>query len=212
MEELKPLEELTDPDPRNESWILLAADPPGRQMTVADQHEQMRELALPDSVPETVRSEFAITRTLWLYGWFYWPFYTLAGLHAHLTVEMGLHQRCEREGVYEELGLKRKNAGLKRLFEEALRRRWITDEDFERFREVRNARRQAGEEEFVWPKPEEVTREIPEDQHYSYLIREFTSYLRNAWAHPDHHSHWGFGQSYDELKIAHGILTTLFPS
>ncbi len=67
MEAIKSKEEFLEPDPRSISL--------GPSLEV--QYEMLEYFRLHEGVPDSVRSYMASIVTLWLYGWLYYPFYTL---------------------------------------------------------------------------------------------------------------------------------------
>lgn len=95
MEPFKRLADLTQADPRNQLWVVLDPSIPGgtRPITVADEYAEMAYLELPPSVPDDIRQHFAAVRMLWVYGWFYYPFYTWAGFHAAACAESALRRK-----------------------------------------------------------------------------------------------------------------------
>lgn len=194
MEILKPVEEITQPDSRNELLVILDPTVPDsrRYLQFTDQYEAMRKLELTEQVPETVRSAFAVVRMMWLYGWFHWPLYSAAEVHAHMCLEMALQIRCERDGVYAERKKNPKNAGLWWLLREAIERRWIVDG------KISYAKR-------FKPDAEDVT-----DQDYCKVLLETLPKLRNMMAHPNQHFVGLPGQSDLVIEIVHDLIEQIF--
>ena len=67
MEIVKRKEQFFEPDPRSRSL-----GPP-----LDNQYEMLSYFRLHDGVPDSIRSYMNSIVTLWLYGWFYYPFYTI---------------------------------------------------------------------------------------------------------------------------------------
>ncbi len=208
METLKPLDEICEPDTRH--TIFGGFDPEGVKgeegVSLQTQYAQMERLELPKSVPETVRSAYAVTRMLWVYGWFYWPFYTLALLHANTCLEMALHQRFLKDGLYDEEGdssRKAKNRTLSWLIKRAVEMGWLEDEAFEH---IRWWTRQTPP--FENEGDESGHQTAPDPQRYAKTLASTIPSTRNAQAHPGHYSH-GFPQVLP-LQNARDIIVQLF--
>ena len=97
-----------------------------------DRYELMSSLALPNNVPEHIRTYYDCTRMLWLYGWFFYPFYGLAGLHAAIAVEMALRHRLAEANIptFNKRGIP---LGLGGLMRKAVEKKVLKDEDLPRF-------------------------------------------------------------------------------
>lgn len=106
VEFIKPKEHFFEPDPRSQSL----APPP------ATQYEIVFYFRLHDGVPQSVRSYMNMVVTLWLYGWFYYPFYPLAVFHSATAVEMALQERFPKRG-----------RGLRKLLQPAKKAGLLTD-------------------------------------------------------------------------------------
>lgn len=188
MEVLKPLEEVCEADSRHE--ILGNFDP---DETLGDEgdslrsrHARMARLELSGTVPETIRSAYAVARTLWLYGWFYWPFYTLAEVHACLCVDLALYHR----GVQAELinpnaeKAHKAHPSLRQLFQMAIEQNWLADDAFEHVR-MWEERAQV-EEPFL---SDEGTAVTFDNRRYVHLLAETIPNRRDMSVHPPHYSH-----------------------
>lgn len=217
METLKTLHEITAADPRHAKRHSIGVEIPDdyRPPTLADLHQEMVDLALPESVPETIRSAFSVARTLWLYGWYYWAFHTVAEYEAVRCVEMALRAKCEAEGAYDPKPKSRRNRqriGLKGLFDLALEREWVRDTGFQNFRRL-----QAGEARFSLPAGtirSESQRGRLSDDPTSYTRRVFESlrYMRNRRFHPERHSHTMPANARLTMELACDLIRQLFPS
>ncbi len=82
---IKSKEQYFEPDPTNEIFPLLSLD---KHYEMVLQYCQIH-----GDVPEDVRSYFNAIITLYLYGWLYYPFFTLASERSLLAVEMALRKR-----------------------------------------------------------------------------------------------------------------------
>jgi hypothetical protein len=217
MEMLKPLCEITAADPRHVKGHSIAAEIPDEYQpaSLADLHQEMVRLALPDSVPEGTRSAFDVARTLWVYGWYYWAFHTVAEYEAVRCVEMALRAKCEAEGAYDPNPKSRRNReriGMAGLFGIALEREWVRDTGFQNFHRL-----QAGEARFSLPpgtiRSESQRRRLSDDP-MSYTRRVFESlrYMRNWRFHPDHHSHTMPENARRTMELAFDLIRQLFPN
>jgi hypothetical protein len=82
---IKSKEQYFEPDPTGKLFPLLSLDV---QYEMVLQYCQIH-----GDVPEDVRSYFNVAVTLYLYGWLYYPFYTLASERSFFAVEMALRKR-----------------------------------------------------------------------------------------------------------------------
>lgn len=234
---MKPLEQLFAPDPANLGFVALdSATGRGRPVTLADQHARAAVLALPAHVPEDVRGYFDSARTLWVYGWLHYPFYTWAGLHAGICVEMALKQRAAADGLPG--GAQRWT--LERLLREAVVRDWVRAADFPLLPEVLARRREmaqvlravAAYEAERGGSEDGTGGELPvisvpagggdrdgADAPTAAELEEIMAtrlgayrQLRNAQAHASAHSymlpHHGLGM----LRMARSVIAQLFPA
>jgi hypothetical protein len=64
----------------------------------ADHYEGISETQLHPAVPDDVRSCFEMAKSLVLYAWLYYPFFTTAHIHVALTVEMALRMKLPKAG------------------------------------------------------------------------------------------------------------------
>ncbi len=213
MEVFKSLDQLTDPDPRHQSIVLIDPSAPGyrRPLTLADQHARVSELELSESVPETIRSAYAVARMLWVHGWFYWPFYTLASFHAYLCLDMALAIRIAvADGVTDPA---RRTPSVTKMLERAVAERWVTDAGIAH---AQRSREKA--QRFVDSFPEEWSSKLApnpweeSDQHYCKILAETIPKMRNAFAHPKEYWHVMYGSSRLDLENVHGLIQQLFPS
>lgn len=65
---------------------------------VSDLIERANALVLPSSVPEEIRKMFEVAKGIYIYGWCYYPLFTVAVEHCYKVVEAGVRHK------YRELG------------------------------------------------------------------------------------------------------------
>lgn len=85
MVSIKSLEQFFERDPTNEFFSAL---------TLEHLYECVSQYCtLHEGVPEDIRDYVHVIVTLYLYGWLYYPFYTLASERSFFAVEMALRKR-----------------------------------------------------------------------------------------------------------------------
>ena len=202
MEELKNFDEIHSPDSRHASV--------GRELQAL--YDDVLTLTLPESVPESLRSAFAVACNLWLYGWFHWPFHTLAASEGYRLMEAALKDRCERDGVFEETGKQRHRSGLEWLFDQALKRSWIVDEGFENYH-----RYKARADGMLIPpgtiveQSQRAPIDFDDPQSYSRILVKCFQVARNRRSHPRGHFHSTANVGLFEMEFARDVLKQLFP-
>ncbi len=162
MEELKPLEQVTEPDFRNSI----------RRITLPLLHRIANETHLSATVPANVQSQFAIAKNAYVYSWFYYPFQTVALLFSFLAIELALSIRV-REANQEMFDSAREPT-LYPLLRYALQQRWLLDDGFDL---------EARGDLAVSEKIAKQYPNIPRDQRYSYNLLDVLVGLRNDLAH-----------------------------
>lgn len=197
MEPLKPLDALCKRDIRH---AMLDG-------TLEDLYQSVGALELPDHVPETVRSAFAVARMLKVYGWYYWPFHTLAQFHVLLALDMALAIRIAKEDAVDTHGWKSPSLGD--ALERAISERWITDDGITYVQRIREQVRRDQEAWGAWtdetlPDPWEES-----DQRYCRILERTLPFLRNTFAHPKHYWH-GMPRTL-EFENVHDLICQLFP-
>jgi hypothetical protein len=211
MEALKKPQDLCEPDRRNQYFVVLDQTVPGgvRPSTAEDRYLEMEALDLPGHIPEYIASAFAVARNLWMYGWFYWPFYALAGFQAHRCIEAALRDRHERGHPTELEGTPEKSPGLERLIRAAIKDGWIRDEGFEHYRRLKKARQEQEElfRELGWLSGDLPTRSPTE---YSEILARTIPYLRNQHAHGKGPLADLFGHTRLELELARDIIVQVY--
>lgn len=111
MEQLKALASIAEPDVRHRHFPAVKLE---------DTHREMARLELSPSVPEDVASAFAVARNIWLLGWFHWPLYTTANLHAFLCLEAALNVRARAAGLFKGVYARRRSPMLAKLLQKAV--------------------------------------------------------------------------------------------
>lgn len=211
----KAVDEITKSDVAG--FVVLDPEAPGfiRPVSLADDYEGALSLALPETVPAIVSTYWDATRMLWLYGWFYCPFYSMATVHANFAVELALKERFRTESIK----LSRKNSTLERMLEIAVEREWLVPEQFSNFKRRRQREREweatrAAIQEvdpdfFASPSTPPVDRKAElvgaMKRHLETLRR-----LRNDRAHPDGLYVVVPGMTYSEIEYARDLIAQLF--
>jgi hypothetical protein len=94
MEELKNINEITSPDNRTTSFVVVNRETgQKREFRICDLHEEVDLIKLDETVPEEVRSQFNVARNLCLYSWYCYSFHSVACFKAYSTIEMALRIR-----------------------------------------------------------------------------------------------------------------------
>ncbi|MEW6516816.1 MAG: hypothetical protein AB1439_07935 [candidate division FCPU426 bacterium] len=212
MATLKPLEELLKSDPIHKAFVLRNRETGEvRPLGLIDNYEIMKGLELSEKVSEDIQTAFVVVRTLWLYGWFCYPFYTLATFHAFLCLEMALRRKCQLEKYHEPDWPKDedRSPGLARLIKAAIKNNWITDAGIRHAQAIRNSPPdeldliEGYQQMAAGPEPWES-----DHQHYCKVLAETIPYLRNESAHPKMYFH-GIPESID-IQNTHDIIEQLF--
>ncbi len=212
MEVLKRPEQLCRPDPRNRLFVVMDPRTPGgtRPSTVEDRYMEMAALELPAGIPERIASAFAIARNLWTYGWFYWPFYALAGFQAYRCIEAALFMRYQSESDKNARAKSGKPA-LKALLRMAIDKAWIKDEGFHHFRDLAERRRYYEEivSEIRGLPPPDDTRSPTE---YSEQLARKIPAARNLHAHANAPTTVLFGRTRLDLELARDVIVQVLIS
>jgi hypothetical protein len=165
MEELKPLEKVTERDERLSYFGL----------TLEYLHYRASGITIGSAAPEAVHNQFTIAKNALVYSWFFYPFQPVALLYSILAVEQALSIRVKT--AKPEMFAGPREPTLYPLLAYALRQRWITDRGFN------------------LPEPDKAVMparvaaqfsDIPSDQRYSYSLLEVLVGLRNTLAHGEY--------------------------
>src|SRR5262249_14142595 len=121
--------------------------------TLADTFRRAAALELHVGVPEAVRSCMNAVKTLFVYGWFYYPFYGMIPFQASSVVEMALRLRIPWTSEGED------SRGLRNLLEQANKLQLLHEDGFHHLlaaraeaREIARAMHEVGQ---AWPVPDE---------------------------------------------------------
>jgi hypothetical protein len=100
MENLKPLNEVCQPDVRYRNRVDLDHST-GRitETTMESLYRLVEPIKLTEKVPDDVRSHFEIARNLALYSWFVYSFNVVAAMQAYSSLEMALKQKAGKKRI-----------------------------------------------------------------------------------------------------------------
>lgn len=198
MPSIKKLEQFFERDPTNEFFSAL---------TLEHLYECISQYcAVHEGVPEDIRDYFHVVVTLYLYGWLYYPFYTLASERSFFAVEMALRKRFPPQKL-DKKGRDRRS--LRDLLTEAKAAGMLRDEGFP---SIENRRANAAE---LNQHMAEILGHEPEPQPqipYVDVLIGTSPWLRNRFAHPDMQSILTPGQALDGLILAAEVINQLWPS
>jgi len=94
MEKLKPREEVLSPDVRYLNRVNLDhSNGVVSEMTIDTIYEELEQIQLNPTVPESVRSHFEIARNLAVYSWFVYSFNVVAAMQAFASLEMAVKEK-----------------------------------------------------------------------------------------------------------------------
>jgi hypothetical protein len=196
MAPIKAKETFFQPDPTNDFFPLLSLE---KHYEIVSKYCE-----LLGEIPEGVRSYFNAVITLYLYGWLYYPFYTLANFLSSVVVEMALRERLpwrpERTG--------QDRRGLKKLLTEAKAAGLLREEGFPTLENTCAGAEQLRQElsEF-FAQETEVEPKVP----YVDVLIEALPQIRNSFAHPGIHAILAPGQALNGLILAAEIINQLWP-
>lgn len=197
MAAIKSREQFLERDPTHDCFPLLSLE---KQYEIVLQY-----CRLHDGVPDDVHSYFNAIVTLYLYGWLYYPFYTLASERSFFAVEMALKKRLPPN----KLTKKGRDARfLADLIREAKDAGLLRDEGFPSLESRRAAAKELNEHmgEVLGRNPEPQ----PEVPYVDVLIQTFP-WLRNRFAHPNMQAIMPPGAALDGLILAAEIINQLWP-
>ena len=206
MEKLVTAESALVSDPRNDLWRVPDPSAPDgyRAQTLDDIVAAMAPLELPEYVPEDIATAFAITRNLWIYGWFHYPFYTLAASRAYLCLEVAMRERWNRDNPG--AAPKAEPRGLSRLLAVAVKQGWIHNEGLQA---AEAARRRRSELAAALPAPFNLMFEGDgHPQGYVQNIAETLPSLRNSLAHE--HSFWFPHTAEQHIRLVWELIIQVF--
>jgi hypothetical protein len=194
---IKSKDQFFESDPTHEWFPFLSLE---KQYEIVSKY-----CSLHDGVAEDVRSYFNAVVTLYLYGWLYYPFYTMAAFLSSFVVEMALRERFPPKKLNKR---GRDLRTLRHLLREAKDAGVLREEGFPSLENLR-ANIEALNQQF----PEILGQELgpqPEKPYVDDLI-EWLPETRNRFAHPNMHAIMMPGQALDPLIVAAEIINQLWP-
>ncbi len=196
MENLKQIAAFFQPDPRSDA--LVAIDANGvRTMALDDQYVAVANVELHAGVPEDVRSYMETVKTLYLYGWLYYPFYTLAHFLSCTAVEMALHLRFEAKYANEKC-----KPALWRLLQDADDANLLSDGGFPTLPAAQALMQEIGES---------LNAQLATPERYVDVLKKSLPKIRNAFAHPKNHTILMPGMALSGMIRSAEIINQLWP-
>ena len=120
MEITKTLDQVTVADPRSAMFAIVnRTTGASRPIKLEDHHRRFASVTLNKSVPEEVKSAFAVAANLYVYSWFVYAFGSVAELQCLATLEFALRIRS---------GDRKNGPGLKKYLRDAIAKNWLIDE------------------------------------------------------------------------------------
>lgn len=173
MSNLKPFDKLFIPDGIQGSYLLVNRETGAtRQKTLHDHYAEIEEIVLLPEVPEDVRVHFDTARNLYLYNWFVYRFGPVAELHAIASVEFALKIKSGKKG-----------AGLKKLLNLAIQKKWIQDSGFKYYPVSQETLIQRTAADSYRPQTDEHDLDTDNLQAYCKILADSLPYFRNKFAH-----------------------------
>jgi hypothetical protein len=196
MAPIKSREQYFERDPTNDFFPFLSLE---KQYEIVSRY-----CKLHDGVPDDVHSYFNVVVMLYLYGWLYYPFYTLGSERSFFAVEMALRKRLPPKKV-DKKG--RDPRFLRDLLKEAKDVGLLRDEEFPSLENRRANTEELNQHiaEIVGPDREPQ----PDVPYVDVLIRAFP-WVRNRFAHPNMQNIMPPGPALDGLIVAAEIINQLW--
>jgi hypothetical protein len=208
MEELKPLDQIFKPDPRQELFVKVDRETGAiTPITVEDLHANVEDIRLRDSVPESVRSQFNVARNLFVYSWFVYGFGPASELYAFGALENALKERGRQEGMAPD-DRKCRVKGLKAWLHCAIKHNWVQDKPIKHYQRNLASREESQQSAEAMGFPVDKTGLKPGPQDYCKLLADTFPYLRNSMAH-GHGMLWPPGTL--TLELCADLINQLFP-
>lgn len=180
-----------------------------RPHALRDDYEVVKELALPERVPQSIRDYFDGTRMLWLHGWFYYPFYSMAAVHSYLCVELALKERLRIDSVV----LPRDQRNFAGMLGFAIKQDWFTPSQFGTIRrriEREDLSAEEVAEDLGIPIPRDMDREA---RLHADMVRMlgYIRRLRNTAAHPHGLTLVLPNMTYAQIEFTRDAIAQIFP-
>lgn len=163
-------------DPRYASRAVLDPMVGARPMTIEDHWQDIDALALHEGVPTVIHVHFETARNLLLYSWFAYRFQQVAEMQAYASVEYALRRRAR-------LSVRGRKTDLKMLLAKAVKKGWIQDEGFRRYRRIAERRAKYEQMERSAIGIESDPRMTMEIQSYVRTLARYLPKFRNKLAH-----------------------------
>jgi hypothetical protein len=140
-DDLRPLQALFVPDPRQESSAAVD-DSTGsmRPKTIEDHFGTIEPLVLSSIVPSSTRILWNTARNLYLYSWFIWRFLPVSEFYGYAALENALRQKCDQENSFPKSRNRKLVYTLASLLKYALSEGWINVESLDTYEHIKRAR------------------------------------------------------------------------
>lgn len=199
MENLKSLTEIVQPDCRSTSWVKLnRRQGTSESIMLRDYYVIVEYAQLHDGVPQDVRNYMDAVRNLYIYGWFYYPFYTLSAFLGTTSVEMALRARLSKKC--------KDRRGLGKLLKQAIGAGLLKDENFPSLRSAYARKAEIAE---VIRQITGHAVKVPEGPYYEEVAAQLIK-TRNKFAHPE--AQWLMvpGKAIDIFILAADVINQLW--
>lgn len=213
MEEFKALEDILKPDSR---MGVKCEDNEDSYVGLSYHHERVASHVLSSKTPNTVLSQFNVSKNVLLYAYFSYNFYTVASQHAYSVLELALRERTDATGC----GNIKKIEGMFKLVSHAIDQGWVKNEDFSAYHEAPYLK---VKKEYVRKKTLEMEEkglgeitlnydevEVPSDNNINYLdtIKQHLNKIRNLYAHgTDHVYPWA---TWKDFQVITEFINALY--
>lgn len=190
MEELKPFDNLAEPDVRQRFFAIREhGAETSRQLRAEDIYAQAEQAALHAGVPEDIRSHFSMAQNLLAYSWYVYQFNVADELNGYISVEFALKKRYPDKP----------RASFCDLLDRAVTDGLLKAEGFSY---GRNPKRQ------LYPPEHKPLDEIPTVRDYVADLAEAMRSLRNSLAHGTTKLHM---KGDPALLVCSEVINQLFP-
>lgn len=146
-----------------------------RPKTLEDHYAKVQIFSLSESVPDKIQTHFEVAKNLLLYSWFVHNFIAPAEMYAYASVEYALRERLGAAAG--------KRAGLRRLFDIAIKGGLIQDTGFRHYMGLRQRAIEFDEVMQELTGVELTETEPPDPQSYCRVLAETFPPMRNEYAH-----------------------------
>jgi hypothetical protein len=198
VEALKPIDEFTKPDTRNQGLVKIT--PEGRiPVTYEDFYEHVADCNLLPSIPEEIRSYFEMVKNVYVQGWYYYPLFTLSYFLSLVAMEMALRERLKKEDP------KQKNT-FSKLMNIAVEKGLIKASKFS-YVKGRWEQSKKMEQDSMG-----LIKAFPETEEYCRVLAKNIPKLRNAFAHPQITTILFPHQASSSIKTSSEFINQLFES